>query len=139
MQVNLEKSELMAETLTLLGFQLTRTGSRPTSKRIEAILKLDKPKNKKGVRRINGILNFIKDYIPNCAGMMRPLANLTRGDVPFHFGDKEDAAFKKIKAKVADANLLTHPDPSRTYVVYPDASQKYTTYGYGYYRKPRSG
>ena len=56
---------------------------------------------------------------------MRLLANLTRDDVPFHFGDKEDAAFKKIKAKVADAILLTYPDPSRTYVVYPDASQKY--------------
>ena len=56
---------------------------------------------------------------------MQPLANLTRDDIPFHFGDKEDAAFKKIKAKVADAILLTYPDPSRPYVVYPDASQKY--------------
>ena len=62
MQVNLEKSELMAETLTLLGFQLTRTGSRPTAKRIKAILKLGKPKDKRGVRRINGIVNFIKYY-----------------------------------------------------------------------------
>ena len=103
MQVNLEKIELMAETLTLLGFQLTRTGSRPTQKRIEEILKLGPSKNKKGVRRINGIVNFIKNYIPNRAGIMRPLTNLTRDDVPFHFGDKEDAAFKKIKAKVADA------------------------------------
>ena len=99
MQVNLEKSELMAETLTLLGFQLTRTGSRPTSKRIEAILKLGKPKDKRGVRRINGIVNFIKNYIPNRAGIMRPLTNLTRDDVPFHFGDKEDAAFKKKQSK----------------------------------------
>ena len=89
MQVNLEKSELMAETLTLLEFELTWTGSRPTSKRIEAILKLGKPKNKKGVRRINGIVNFIKNYIPNCAGIMRPHTNLTRDNVLFHFGHQQ--------------------------------------------------
>ena len=122
MQVNLDKSELMAETLTLLELELTQTRSRPTSKRIEAILKLVKPKNKKGVRPTNGIVNFIKNYIPNCAGIMRPLTNLTRDNVPFHFGDKEDAAFKKIKAKVADAILLTYPDPPRPYVLYADAN-----------------
>ena len=116
MQVNLEKSELMAKTFTLLGFELTRTGSRPTSKRIEAILKLGKPKNKKGVRRINGIVNFIKNYIPNCARIMRPLTNLTRDNVPFQFEAKEDVTFKKIKAKVAGAILLTYQDPSRPYI-----------------------
>ena len=56
---------------------------------------------------------------------MHPLTNLTRDNVPFHFGDKEDAAFKKIKAKVADYILLTYPNSSRPYVLYPDASQKY--------------
>ena len=60
MQVNLKKSELMAETPTLLGFELTPAESRSTFKRIEAILKLAKPNNKKRVRRINGIVKFIK-------------------------------------------------------------------------------
>ena len=47
MQVNLKKSKLMAETLTLLGFELTRTGFRSMAARIEAILKFGQPKDKR--------------------------------------------------------------------------------------------
>ena len=64
MQVNLAKSSIMGEIVELLGFLLTRTGARPTAKRIEAILKLTPPKNKKGCRRIIGIINFIENHIP---------------------------------------------------------------------------
>lgn len=47
MQVNLAISELLQETLTLLGFELIREGSRPNTKRLEAILKMVLPKDKK--------------------------------------------------------------------------------------------
>merc|ERR1711966_187007 len=40
MQVNLGKSHIMAIEVELLSFTLTRTGAKPTAKRIEAILKL---------------------------------------------------------------------------------------------------
>ena len=45
MQINLKKSTLCARTLEFLGFQLESTGYRPTQKRVEAILRLDAPKN----------------------------------------------------------------------------------------------
>ena len=61
MQVNLEKNNIMAIEVELLGFTLTRTGAKPTSKRIEAIPKLAPPKNVRGCRRIIGIINLIKN------------------------------------------------------------------------------
>ena len=70
MQVNLEKSYIMTIQVELLGFILTRTGAKPTPKRIEAILKLAPPKNVQGCRRIIGIINFIKNHIPMCTALM---------------------------------------------------------------------
>lgn len=108
MQVNLEKCELMDNTLELLGYQLTKTGSRPTAERIEAIPKLGKPKNKKIVRQIIGIVHFIKNYIPNCTEVTHPLTNLTKKDVDFKFSKKEEESFCNLKAKVAESILLTY-------------------------------
>ena len=96
----------MAKTLTLLRYEQTRMGSRPMAKRIKAILKLAKPRDKRGVRRINGIVHFVKSYIPNCAEIVHPLTNLTKDDVPFHFGKEEEELFKRVKAKVIDSILL---------------------------------
>ena len=45
MQVNPEKSHIMAIEVELLGFILTRIGAKPTPKQIEAILKLAPSKN----------------------------------------------------------------------------------------------
>ena len=107
MQVNLSKSSIMGEEVELLGFQLTRTGVRPTAKRIEAILKLAPPKNKRGCRRIIGIVNFIKNHIPGRAGLMRHLTDLTKKDVDFHWGAQENQAFKELRAAVN--NLMSIP------------------------------
>ena len=64
MQVNPEKSHIMAIEVELLGFILTRIGAKPTPKQIEAILKLAPSKNMRGCRRIIEIINFIKNHIP---------------------------------------------------------------------------
>ena len=45
MQVNLEKSHIMAIEVEFLGFILTRTGAKPAPKQIEVNLKLAPPKN----------------------------------------------------------------------------------------------
>ena len=88
MQVNLEKSHIMAIEVELLGFILTHTGAKPTPKRIKEILKLAPPKNVRGCRRIIGIINFIKYHISMCAALMQHLTELTRKDAKFKW-DKQ--------------------------------------------------
>ena len=43
----------------------------------------------------------------------------------FRVGEKQKAAFKKIKAVVLQAILLTYPNHTRPFDVYPDAANKY--------------
>ena len=125
MQVNLDKSELCAFEVKFLSFCLKQSGFWPTKKRIEAILKLSRPHNVKKVRGFLQTINFIKNHIPNRAEIMAPITNLTKKDQPFIWDEKEQKAFDKTKAAVANAILCTYPDPKKRFIIYPDASQKY--------------
>jgi hypothetical protein len=125
MQVNLTKSTLCAKEVEFLGFLLKETGFQPTRKRVEAIMKIAPPKNVKKIREFLGAINFIKNHIPNRAGILAPITNLTKKDVPFIWGEKEQEAFDKVKAEISNAILCIYPNPNKRFIVYPDASQKY--------------
>ena len=127
MQVNLDKSELCAFEVEFLGFCLKQTGFQPTRKRIKAILKLDRPRKIKKVRAFLGIINFIKNHIPNRAELLAPITKLTKKDQPFIWDDEQQQAFNKTKAAIANAILCTYPNPNKCFIIYPNASQKYAT------------
>ena len=57
--------------------------------------------------------------------LMRHLTELTRKDVKFKWRKEEQVAFDKLKAEVANAILITYPDPGNSFTYYPDASQEY--------------
>ena len=89
MQVNLAKSTLMAKELKLLGVVLMRTCFNPTTKRIEAMLRLAYPRTQKRVRRFSSIVNFISNHISGRAAFMQSLTYCTKKDVNFCFGREE--------------------------------------------------
>ena len=80
------------------------------------------PKTVKQVRGFLGTVNFIKNHIPSRAAIMQPLTNLTKKDTRFEWTEKQQLAFDTIKAKVAESIMLTYPDPSKPFDVYPDAN-----------------
>ena len=125
MQVNLEKSKLCATEVEFLGFCVKQTGFQPTRKRVEAILKLDRPHNVKKVRAFLGVINFIKNHIPNRAELLAPITKLTKKDQPFVWENEQQQAFNKTKAAIANSILCTYPNPNKPFIIYPDASQKY--------------
>ena len=61
MKVNLAKSELVKDKLDYLGYTLTSKGIIPQTKKVEAILCILPPKNKKQLRRFLGMINYYRD------------------------------------------------------------------------------
>ena len=124
MQVS-DKSRFCQSSLEFLGFQLDRTGYRPLPSRVEAILRIKPPSNIKQVRGFLGVINFIKNHIPNRAAIIEPITRLTRRDVKFVWGEEQQQAFEKVKAVISESIMLTYPNPNRPFDIYPDASSKY--------------
>ena len=125
MQVNLTKSTLCSKEVEFLGILLTQTGSQSTQKRIEAILKIAPSKNVKKIREFLGAINFIKNPISNRACILAPITHLTKKDVPFIWGEKENQAFNKVKAEIANSILCIYPNSNERFIIYSDALQKY--------------
>ena len=72
------------------------------------------------------MVNFYRPFIPHCASLVQPLTDLlspkrTNTD-SFHLSESALSAFQAVKTALANATLLTHPDPSAPYCLMVDAS-----------------
>jgi len=65
-----------------LGYNLQKDTIRPQRETVGRILDTDRPKTKKACRSLLGMINFYRRYIPNCAEIIAPLTELTKGRAP---------------------------------------------------------
>ncbi|GKA05215.1 putative reverse transcriptase domain-containing protein [Tanacetum coccineum] len=56
--------------------------------------------------------------------MAKPMTKLTQKSVKFDWGEKEEASFQLLKAKLCSAPILALPEGSENFMVYCDASHK---------------
>jgi hypothetical protein len=46
-----------------------------------------------------GQINFVRRFVPSFSEMVRPLQNLIKKDIQYHWGPQESQAFDSIKKK----------------------------------------
>lgn len=125
-----DKCEWAVRETSFLGFWLTPTGLKQWPRKVEAILKLGKPKTLKQLRAFVGMVNFYRLFHKRRAHIMAPLTDLTglTKEEQRHFSRywtaKHDKAFEETKQMVAKETLLKYPDPNKPFVVETDASDK---------------
>jgi hypothetical protein len=71
-----------------------------------------------------GLINFIRRFVPNFSEMVRPLQNLIKKDVQYHWGPIESQAFDSIKEAIIDTPSLMSPDFSQDFTLYTFASDR---------------
>jgi hypothetical protein len=74
------------------------------------------------IRQILGLLGYQRPFIRGFAEIARPLTNLTKKDVKFEWTQECKDALDKLIAAVTCGPTLWHPDPTRQYELYTDAS-----------------
>lgn len=63
--LNEEKCQFGVRQVTYLGHCISADGITPDENRVKAILAMPPPKDKKGVERLMGTLNYVSKFIPN--------------------------------------------------------------------------
>ena len=89
---------------------------------MEAILRLQEPKNVRQLRHFLGMVNYYRDMWQKRSHILSPLTKLTGKGVPYIWGNKQSKAFKEIKRIVAKKTILAFPDFAKPFHVYTDAS-----------------
>ena len=72
------------------------------------------------------MINFYGRYIPNCAEIIAPLTELTKGRSPNveKWGDRRERAFKEVKRVLSNEPILKLPDLNREFILQTDASNQ---------------
>ena len=74
--------------------------------KVEAVVNWPVPKNLKELRGFIGFANFYRRFIKDFSKICRPLHDLTKKDVPFVWGEKQQKAFDTLKTAFTTEPVL---------------------------------
>ena len=126
LQIDIKKCEFHVQSVKFLGLVLSTDGIRMDPTKLEVIEKWPTPKNAKEVSRLIGFLNFYRRFIKGFGSIVMPLTDLMKKDIPFVWGDREEASFKGIKKEFMEDVTLQHFDWDRPARLETDASDRGT-------------
>jgi hypothetical protein len=107
-----------------LGYILEDGKILPDPDKVKGIVNFPTPKTKKQVKSFNGIINFYRSHINQCATLMKPLTDLTKRNEPdkVRWTEEHEKAFNALKEALCREPVLIPPNPNKGYVLKSDAS-----------------
>ena len=121
-RANLKKSFFATKELEYLGFWITQNGIQPQPKKVEAILRLLPPTNKRQLRHFLGMVNYYRDMWRRRSHILAPLTTLTSKNKTWLWGECEQKSFDEIKRVIMQDTMLAFPDFSKTFHIHTDSS-----------------
>ncbi|KAE8242421.1 hypothetical protein A4X03_0g8040, partial [Tilletia caries] len=140
------KCTFAVPSLTLLGRKVSGAGVAVWQDRAKAVQTLARPHTLQELYHVLGLFGYYRAFIPSFAAIAAPLTRLLKGwryesadgntrlvnaegravsaaKVPLSWGSEQQSSFEALRAAVANPPVLAHPDPSRPYILYTDASK----------------
>ncbi|KAE8184734.1 hypothetical protein CF328_g7766 [Tilletia controversa] len=140
------KCTFAVPSLTLLGRKVSGAGVAVWQDRAKAVLDLPAPTTLRDLYHVLGLFGYYRGFIPRYAERAEPLTRMTQGwrwesvgdrtrlvrkDGTVANADKErlewtdaqECSFRDLKSAIARPPVLAHPDPTRPYILYVNASK----------------
>jgi ribonuclease HI len=90
--------------------------------KIKGISNWPTPTSVKQIRSFLGFCNFYRPFIYHFSHIARPLNELTRKNIPWQWGQKQQTAFEKLRDRVTSEPVLAQPRLNDQFGVEVDAS-----------------
>ncbi len=123
-RLNLSKCEFNVSEVTFLGHVISHDGIKPNPKNVDAIRNAPQPKTKRQVQSFLGMINYLREFLPDVTSYAEPLQQLTRTATSnrFQWNPECSKSFETLKRLVASNLKLAIFDPSAPTMVTTDAS-----------------
>jgi hypothetical protein len=108
----------------LLGHIISAGGIKIDPQRVYAIQEIEIPRSKKVVHSFIGKINFLRCFVPNFAGIMKPITNMLKKYVVIKWYSKEKLYFQTIKQDLVEAPILANPDYTKDFFIFSFASDE---------------
>jgi hypothetical protein len=107
----------------LLGHIISKEGIKIDPSKIEAILKLEHPRNLKELQSFIGKINFLRRFILNLAKLLRNITNMLKKDVKIKWDSESRQSFEQVKQALTEAPVLISPDFTKDFYLFSFASE----------------
>ena len=107
----------------LVGYIISKDGTRIDLARIEAILTITHPRNIKELLSFLGKINFLGRFISNLAELIRELNNMLRKDSALKWIVEAKYSFEANKQAITKTLVLISLDFQKDFIIFPFASK----------------
>ena len=118
------KCDFAVKEVNFLGHRVSSDGVQPDPAKISVIKNLKPPTTVREVRSFIGMASYYRRFIDHFSDIAGPLTQLTRKYAKFMWNEECQNAFDRLKTALCEAPILAHPDLSKPYKLYTDASLK---------------
>lgn len=122
LQLKPPKCHFNKDRIELLGYVVSANGIHPQEAKTEVIRNMVAPADKAGVQSFLGMVGYYRQCVPGFATLAEPLTEVARPKSDFKWGPDQQQSFDRLKEALISAPILVHPDPTRPYALYTDAS-----------------
>lgn len=127
LEINWEKCCFLVKKVEFLGHIIENGSVRPSERKTDAVQRFSEPRNIQQLQSFLGLNGYFRKFIPGYSVIERPLTQLLRSDVKFHFGPNEKQSFQQLKAVLVAKPVLSLYRVGAETELYTDASKL----GYG--------
>jgi hypothetical protein len=107
----------------LLGHIISKDGIKIDPSRIEAIQKVEHPRNIKELQSFIDKINFLRRFIPNLAELLRNITNMLKKDTKIKWNTESKHSFKQVKHALTQAPVLISPDYTKDFYLFSFTSE----------------
>jgi hypothetical protein len=137
LKLNPKKCSFAKRSCVFLGHHISNEGIKPPPDRIKALEKYPFPKNVKQLRRVLGLFNWFKKFIPQYSAITQPMTKLLKKGSVFNWTTEQANALCELKHRLIDSPVLAFPRFDIPFYLAVDTSAK--GIGYVLYQKhPRN-
>jgi transposase InsO family protein len=122
LKFNPEKCRLFQRRMEFLGYVISARGVEPAADKVKAVKEWPTPRNVYEVRAFLGLIGYYRRWIEGFSRRARPLYELLRKEVRFHWLIEQQLAFDDLKVCLTSAPILGLPIDNGEYVLDTDAS-----------------